>query len=201
MEVSAASNTTSTPTQQSSQSTQKLDKQAFLQILVDQMRYQNPMKPQDSSAFINQMVQLSTMESMANLTSTIEDMQRSQEFNTAAGFIGKEVKLCDENDNIVQGTVEKVATQDGEPLLVVGGSSYKMDRLVSVINNDRKSLEDAAYLVGKEVTVSGEVQGTVEEITLEDDGALGLVVNGTKYDMNQLQGIRDNTSESSQEVK
>ncbi|MBC7324746.1 MAG: flagellar hook capping protein, partial [Moorella sp. (in: Bacteria)] len=50
---------------------QELDKDAFLQILVAQMRYQNPLNPQDSNQFISQVVELTTMEQMFNLSKSM----------------------------------------------------------------------------------------------------------------------------------
>jgi len=103
-----------------------------MQILVNQLRYQNPMEPQDSETFINQMVQLSTMEQMANLTANMERMLQSNEFNRAVSLIGHQVTALNANGEPVEGTIEKVSMAAGEPRLVIDNSEYSLSQLVSI---------------------------------------------------------------------
>ncbi|MCL2355851.1 MAG: hypothetical protein FWC70_01670 [Defluviitaleaceae bacterium] len=61
---------------------QDLDRQAFLNLLITQLRYQDPLNPMDDRDFIAQMAQFSALEQMMNLNATFE---RTQAF----GMIGK----------------------------------------------------------------------------------------------------------------
>lgn len=49
---------------------QELDKDAFLQLLVTQLRYQDPLNPVDDKEFIAQMAQFTSLEQMQNLNKT-----------------------------------------------------------------------------------------------------------------------------------
>ena len=59
-----------------------LDRDAFLNLLITQLRHQDPLNPMDDSQFIAQMAQFSTLEQMMQLNNTFE---RTQAF----GMIGK----------------------------------------------------------------------------------------------------------------
>jgi flagellar basal-body rod modification protein FlgD len=132
MQVNSTSNTLYSEEKQDKSPTQQLDKDAFLKILVSQLRYQNPLNPQDSSAFIDQVVQLTSVEQMTKLASNMQKMLDSQEFNRAVNLIGHDVTVLGQNEEIIQGAVEKITMVEGRPYLVIEGLEYSMDNLVSI---------------------------------------------------------------------
>src|SRR5574344_3126344 len=68
---SAASSATSTSTSTSTSSSTALNKDAFLQLLVTQMQYQDPLDPQDNSQYLSQLAQFSSLEQMTNVASAL----------------------------------------------------------------------------------------------------------------------------------
>ncbi len=52
---------------------QKLDKDAFLKLLVTQLRHQDPLNPIEDKEFISQMAQFSSLEQMQNMGKTMTD--------------------------------------------------------------------------------------------------------------------------------
>lgn len=117
--------------------TQTLDKDAFMQILVNQLRYQNPLSPQDSDSFINQIVQLSMVEQITNLTTSMERMIGAEELNRAVGLIGYHIEALNALGEPVEGIVQKVIMKDGAPVLViknglVDNERVEMDKLLNV---------------------------------------------------------------------
>ena len=50
-------------------SNSSLDKDAFLQLLVAQMKYQDPLEPTSNTEYISQLATFSELEEMQNLTS------------------------------------------------------------------------------------------------------------------------------------
>ena len=64
--------------------TTDLDKDAFLQLLVAQMKYQDPLEPTDNTEYISQLATFSQLEEMQNMTAGMS-LQR------ASGLVGQEV--------------------------------------------------------------------------------------------------------------
>ena len=53
-----------------------LDKDAFLQLLVTQMQYQDPLDPQDNSEYVAQLAQFSALEQMTNVYKSVEEVSK-----------------------------------------------------------------------------------------------------------------------------
>lgn len=69
-----------------------LDKNAFLKLLTTQLQQQDPTQPMDSTAFVAQLAQFSTLEQMNNTNDTLTKMLAAQSTalqTTAANFVGK----------------------------------------------------------------------------------------------------------------
>lgn len=52
-----------------------LDKQAFLQLLVAQMKYQDPLEPTSNTEYVSQLATFSSLEQMQNLNATMQVQQ------------------------------------------------------------------------------------------------------------------------------
>ena len=106
-----------------------LGKDEFLQLLVCQMKNQDPLEPEKDTEFIAQLAQFSSLEQMQNLNETAVNSQ-------AFGLVGKAVVLNTKstNGNIteVQGVVDYITMKNGSAQLSVNGQLYSMDDLVEV---------------------------------------------------------------------
>ncbi|MEJ6950219.1 flagellar hook assembly protein FlgD [Natronospora cellulosivora (SeqCode)] len=92
-----------------------LGKDAFLQLLVTQMRYQDPLSPMDNQEFIAQMAQFSSLEQMQNMNSNMEEFLRVETLSQGAALVGKNVEIIDsDSGQAISGVVEKVAFERGE---------------------------------------------------------------------------------------
>jgi flagellar basal-body rod modification protein FlgD len=100
-----------------------LDKDAFLKLLVAQMRYQNPLEPKGSDEFISQVVQLTSMEQMINLSKNMEMLLRAQELSLSANLVGKHV-VVGGPDHDATGTVERIIIGEDGIKLVIDGKYY-----------------------------------------------------------------------------
>lgn len=82
------------PSATASSKNDALGKDAFLQLLVTQMKNQNPLEPQDNGEFVAQLAQFSSLESMQNLTSsvdTIATQYQSSQALQASSLVGRSV--------------------------------------------------------------------------------------------------------------
>src|SRR4051794_38416708 len=67
------------------------DKEMFLQLLVAQMKYQDPMNPTDSSQFLAQSAQFTALEKMQDVADKTSQLFQAQISFGASGLIGKTV--------------------------------------------------------------------------------------------------------------
>lgn len=129
-DVSAQGNSLSANKKGSSGSS--LDKDAFLQLLVAQMKYQDPLEPTSNTEYISQFATFSELEQMQNMSATM-DLQR------ASGLVGKNViiKVSGKNgaNNFVPGKVDYVEFENNKAYLSIGGNLYSLDDLVTVVED------------------------------------------------------------------
>ena len=69
---------TATDTSSLYEANDTMDKMAFLNMLVTQLKYQDPLNPLEDTEFVAQMAQFSTLEQMQNLNDSFEDMMTLQ---------------------------------------------------------------------------------------------------------------------------
>jgi len=102
MEVSALGGATGGLTSAVADNT--LGQDAFLQLLVTQLRYQDPLSPMENEAFIAQLAQFSSLEQMQQLNTNVEtsiQLDQSQANSAATYMIGKEVRAA--GDELIVG--------------------------------------------------------------------------------------------------
>jgi flagellar basal-body rod modification protein FlgD len=96
-----------------------LDPSTFLSLLVDELKYQNPLDPTSSSDFMSQIASLSQVEQLQSVSS-------ASQIDEAAGLIGKTVTADDGSGTTITGVVTGVTNGTSGPLLDVGNSSVDL---------------------------------------------------------------------------
>ncbi|HZL80969.1 MAG TPA: flagellar hook capping FlgD N-terminal domain-containing protein [Demequina sp.] len=128
----AAAASTGTATASTAAAPGTLDKEAFLKLLVAQLRNQDPSKPMDSSELMAQTTQLSTMEQLTALTKTSQESFALQMRMAAASLVGRQVTYADESGATVTGAVTSVSYAGSVPTVTVGGKVVALDAVSSV---------------------------------------------------------------------
>ena len=153
MEINGLSNLITKGTASEINKNNTLGKDAFLQLLVTQLKHQDPLSPMEDKEFIAQMAKFSSLEQMQNLNKVMEvgfsHLIASQEdllvaFNTwqtmanSFNLIGKEITGYTDEKELVTGLVERVIVNSGEPKVVVNGKEIRIsliDQVASKSNN------------------------------------------------------------------
>ncbi len=174
--------TTSSTSVETSESTgsSSMDKEAFLQILVAQMKYQDPLEPTSNSEYISQYATFSELEQMQNVS-------QSTNMTRASSLIGETVvmKSTDSSGNVnyIQGTVDYVQFEGSDAKLCIGGSFYDLEDLYSVLDGEYL---DASQKYAAWIEAMADLPG-VESITAADMDAVQDVVdtynNMTEYEV------------------
>jgi flagellar basal-body rod modification protein FlgD len=135
---------TNTPTRKVTNNA--LDKDAFLNLLVTQLKNQDPMKPMEDSQFISQMAQFSSLEQMQNMNQTITAQAHFQNLSNASTMIGKYATLVDGEGGggTVTGLVQEVRQQDDKLMVVIDGKPYNATEITSVASQAPSTTDGSA---------------------------------------------------------
>ncbi len=138
-----------------SKSSTSINSQAFLRLLTEQLKYQDPMNPMDNSEMLAQEAQFATLEQMEALTSTFSSFSNIYQANS---LLGQCVRVEVDGQASI-GIVEGVDFSDSN-----GASVFVGDRYFPL-----SSITNVYYLT--EAPPDGEGDGTGEgEGTGEGDG-------------------------------
>lgn len=119
-----------------------MDKDAFLQLLVAQMKYQDPLEPTSNTEYISQYAQFSQVEQMQN-------MAASSDLARATQLVGKEVYIktttSTGDTKYVQGRVDYVVYENGKAYLSIDEQLYSLDDLDTVVDQTYLEAYNKAY--------------------------------------------------------
>lgn len=110
------------------EATNALGQDAFLKILVTQMKHQDPMEPLKDTEFIGQMAQFTSLEQLTNLNKTMTQFVSNQGSSSLADYahlIGTSVKWESETGS-GEGIVKALSSKNGELLAELEGSDVKV---------------------------------------------------------------------------
>lgn len=137
METQAVSSgTTSTTSSETTQlvSDEYLGKEDFLELLVAQLQYQDPLNPLEDSEFVAQLAQFSSLEQLQNMNETLSDsvdwdmiMSQTISNTMATSLIGKEV---------VAGNTTLVLGEEGSTNIVFDTADYVQSGTVTIYDAD-----------------------------------------------------------------
>ena len=110
---------------QSTEANSELGQDAFLKLLVAQLKYQDPLNPADGAEFLAQTAQFTMVEKLSDLEAQGQSTVTSQQQMQAAQLVGRQVTYVDSTGNLVEGVVESAEyTPDGQSLTIDGQAVY-----------------------------------------------------------------------------
>jgi len=122
----------------------QMGKEAFMELLVQQLKNQDPLSPMDNDKFIAQLTQLSSLEGIQNLNDNMVGLAMLQQGNAlmsqltqSSALIGKEVTYIDLNTGEEQtGTVLSVKIEDGLAVLNIDGEDVPLASVIEITEGD-----------------------------------------------------------------
>lgn len=129
-----------------------LDQQDFLTLMVEQLRNQNPLEPQDGSEYFAQLVQFDTLETMRTMSEAIESLVAVSELANASVLVGRAVRAEIPRDpdpetgfprdaEVVEGVVERVTLGPSGTLAFVDGRPLAFRDIVEVSGTPEPALD------------------------------------------------------------
>lgn len=150
------------------QSGEDLNKDAFLQLLVTQMQYQDPLAPTKNEDFLAQMAQFSALEQMQNLNTSFTMQQANSMIGKSV--IGLFVNEVTNASEYVQGTVSAVKLKNGETFLSVEGKDLKLSNVEAILSESADTTKIVEALSEINVTLAT-IQQRLDNLAAGDEEA------------------------------
>lgn len=162
-----------------------MDKEAFLNLLVAQMKYQDPLEPTSNTEFVSQYAQFSALEQMQNMSATLE-------LSRASTLVGQTVSVNTTDSTgkttTIQGMVDYVVYENNKAYVSIEGNLYALDDVYGVA--DTKYLD--AYDKAEELAAAIIKLPSYENLTLDDkeyvDEVMAIYKGMSKYERSFVAG-------------
>lgn len=169
-----------------------LDKDAFLQLLVAQMKYQDPLQPTSNTEYISQLATFSSLEEMQNMGSS---MEMSRATSLVGQYVFMNVTDSAGKTTYPEGVVDYVVYKNGTAFLSIKETLYDI--------KDLDTVADSEYLLATKVH-EGFLDGLnqlpkVEHITANSKSALETIEGLVKIYDNMSEYQRSFLSEENKE--
>jgi flagellar basal-body rod modification protein FlgD len=110
-----------------------LDKDAFLKLLVAQLKYQNPMSPADPNEFLGQTAQFTMVEKLEEISKAQTDLTVWQKVTAGQSLVGRQVTGKGDLGTDLTGVVTGLTLgSNGPQLLLADGSKMAVNDVTQV---------------------------------------------------------------------
>ncbi|HRJ42405.1 MAG: hypothetical protein KJZ86_10435 [Caldilineaceae bacterium] len=113
-------------------SSRSLERDSFMQLLLLQMRSQDPMNPMDSAQMFNQMAQLTSLEQLWDIRDLMSQANTTQQLGQGAMLLGRFVEAASQKTGRVSGLVDEARMVSGQVMLTIGGKQVRLEDVLSV---------------------------------------------------------------------
>ncbi len=114
----------------------EMDLEAFLKLLIAELRNQDPMDPMDNAQLLGQVSQIREIESNLRLNETLEAVQLGEKLSAAAGMLGHTILALDDQGQLVTGVVDRVTVDDNVPKLHLGEYAVDLKNIREILAPD-----------------------------------------------------------------
>jgi len=114
--------------------TSELGQAQFMQLLIAQLKNQDPMDPVSQEDSIAQLAQFSTLEGIEKLNANFSSFMKLQQLSEGANLVGKNVEWLDKDGVRQQGVVDSISVKEGDLQLKIDGKDIPIDNVTAILN-------------------------------------------------------------------
>jgi flagellar basal-body rod modification protein FlgD len=100
-----------------------LDKNAFLMLMMSQLKNQDPLNPSDPTQYVSELAQFTSLEQETNIAQTSSTQAAEQNNVSALSLLGHTVTYTDSTGATQTGLVQKVDFTSSGPSLTIAGKT------------------------------------------------------------------------------
>ena len=156
---------------------QELDGDAFLTLMLEQLKNQDPMDPMDNSEMLAQQAQFTQLTELQELNDTINQNNVIQQANS---LVGKTVQIVDPNNTsrLITGVVTSANFTGESATVTVNGTEYPLGLVAAV--TDGAAASSADVIANKKLSELNNISSLKEGyITLTTQNANSMQNNST----------------------
>ena len=153
----------------------------FLELMLEEMKMQDPTKPMDSAALMDNQLQMSTIQSNTDMATAMASLQASyanSALSTASNMIGRTVKdgSKDDSDNFKKFVVETVENKENELFLNVREYTGTKDALQNTETEKYVDYDENGFIMedGEKTEIRVSLNGD-KRFEYNEDGTLKLL--------------------------
>ncbi len=199
--ITGTVDTTGKTTGTTGAATQLLNMDAFMNLLVTQLKYQDPLDPMKTNEFMNQLAALTSVERLQNINDRLADLDTTVQTGNMLDMIGKKVQV--DGNTLSPGdqfTVTPLADYDRVVFAIKDlsdGSTrtvtrYKGDSL-TYTNEGENSVQVAAVAYNKQAVVASGAAAyrTVTGVKSGSSGVSLVTGDGQEYTAGSIKVIKN----------
>lgn len=185
----------------STTTTQFLDTDAFMNMLVTQLKYQDPLDPMETNEFMSQLAQLTQVERLQNIYDSMANLETTIETGNLLDMIGKKISV--DGNTLSEGDEFTVTPSADYDKVVFSIKNLKDESVQEVIRNKGESLTyinegtdnvlvtAQAYLSGAAVDSTVAAYRIVKGVKSTDSSVVLVAGNGDEYTASSVTTIKN----------
>jgi len=114
----------------------------FIQLMVTELRHQDPLNPMDNTQILQQMSQIRAIASNDRLSETLESVLLGQSVVTATSLLQKTIAALSDDGEQISGIVDRVSIEDGQAKLHVGEHVIDPKNIAEILPEEDSDTQD-----------------------------------------------------------
>ena len=107
----------------------------FMQLLVTQLRNQDPLEPVKQQDFLGQLAQFSSLAGIEKLNSNFAESLKFQQLSQGGALVGSRVEYTNAQGESQTGLIDSARVLNGELRFQIGGDTVGLSDIAGVIRN------------------------------------------------------------------
>ncbi len=113
----------------------QLGRDQFMELLVTQLRNQDPLEPVNQQDFLGQLAQFSQLQGIEELNLNFSESLKFQQLSQGSSLVGSRVEYTNAQGELKTGLVDSARVLNGELRFQIGDETVGLGGLTGVIRN------------------------------------------------------------------
>lgn len=124
------------PQRPEQRSNSEMDKDAFMKLLVAQLKYQDPLSPSDPAEFLAQTAQFTAVEKLEHIATQVSEQTWAMALNTSSGLVGQEITFLRIDGTTGSGVVSSATVDPDGIVLNVDGEQVPLGAITEITRGE-----------------------------------------------------------------